>query len=54
MILLDALSAENCLMIGAIEMLHSLIVMIAKKTLDAALIFKIQISQNMISFNDFV
>lgn len=49
MIFLDTFSAEHREMIRTIEVLDPLIMSFAKKTLDTILIFKIQLSKNVVS-----
>jgi len=44
MVLLDALSAEHCKMIRTVEMLHPLIMLITKQTVDTIFILKVYIS----------
>jgi hypothetical protein len=54
MVFLNAFSAEDCQMVGAVEVLHSLVVLVAKQTVDALFILKIDISQNVVSLHYFV
>lgn len=43
-VLLDALPTENSEMVGAVEVLHSLIMLVAQETIDAVFVFKVDIS----------
>ena len=54
MVLLDALPAEDRLVVRAVEVLHSLVVFLAEEAIDAFFVLEIDISQDRISFDDFV
>lgn len=54
MVLLNALSAENGQMIRAVKMLYSLVVLVAQKTVNTLLVFKIDVPQNAVSFYYFI
>jgi hypothetical protein len=54
MVLFDALSAKDSKMIRAIEMLDPLIMLFAKQTLYAIFVFKVDISQNVVSFHNLI
>ena len=51
MILLDALSTEDSEVIRAIEMLHSLVMLVTQQTLYAVLVFKIDVAKDVVSFH---
>ena len=53
-VLLYAFSAKYRQMVGAIEMLHSLVMLIAQKTVDTLIIFKIDITEYTITLYDFI
>ena len=44
MVLLNALSAKNGKVVGAVKVLHSLVVFVAQKAIDALFVFKIDVS----------
>ena len=54
MILLDALSTEDSEVIRAIEMLHSLVVLVTQQTLYAVLVFKIDVTKDIVSFHNLI
>jgi len=54
MVLFDALSTEDSQVIGAVEVLYSLVVLLAQEALDAFFIFKVNVPKNMISLYDLV
>ena len=53
-VLLNALPAEDRLVVRAVEVLHSLVVFLAEEAIDAFFVLEIDISQDRISFDDFV
>ena len=53
-IFFDAFSAEHGQMLRTIEVLDSLVMLIAQKTVDAFFVFEVDISQNWIPFNNFI
>jgi len=53
-VLLDALSAKHSQVVRAVEVLHSLVVLVAQQTVDAVFIFKVDISKNTVTFHNFV
>ena len=54
MILLDAFPAEHCKVVGAIEVLNSLVMLIAKQAINYIFIFEINISKNVIPFHNLI
>jgi hypothetical protein len=52
--LLDTLSAKDCFVVGAVEMLYSLLMTIANQTFDAFVVFEIDSPQDMVSLDYFV
>jgi hypothetical protein len=50
----DALTAKDSEVIGAIEVLHSLLVFITKKTVDAIIVFKVDVPQNTVSLDNLI
>lgn len=53
-VLFDALSAKHRVVVGAVEVLHSLLVHIAKEAVDAFFVFKVNVSKDAISLHDFI
>ena len=54
MVLLDALSAEYCEVVGAIEMLHPLIVLLTQEEIDDFFVFEVDVPQDTVSLHDLV
>jgi len=54
MVFLDALPAENGEVVGTVEMLHALVMTLAKQTVNAILVLEVDVSQDAVSLDDFV
>ena len=54
MILFDTFSTKDSKMIRTIEMLNALLMPLAEQAFYTILIFKVQISQSKVSFNNFI
>jgi hypothetical protein len=53
-ILFNALSAKNGKMIRTIEMLNSLVMLFTQQTIDTRFVFKVNVSEDKISFHYFI
>jgi hypothetical protein len=53
-VFLDALPAEDRVVIGAVEVLHPVVVTFADQTLDALLVLEVDVSQNGVSLHDLI
>jgi hypothetical protein len=54
MVLFNALSAENGQVVGAVEVLDPLFMILTQQAVNTLFIFKIDISKDTVSFNDFI
>ena len=54
MIFSNTLSAEYCQVIRAIKVLHPLIMLVTEETINTIFILEVNVSQNAISFHNFV
>lgn len=50
-VLLYAFSAENCQVVGAIKVLHPLVVFVAEEALDAALVLVVDVPKDVVSLD---
>lgn len=53
-ILLNAFPTKHGEVVGAVEVLDSLVMLVTEETVDAFFIFEVDVSQNAVSFYDFV
>jgi len=54
MVFLDAFPTEDREMVRAVKVLDSLIMLVAQETVDALLVFEVNISQDTISLYNFI
>lgn len=54
MVFLDALSAEDGEVVGAVEVLDTLVMSFAQQALDAFFVFEIDVSQDTIAFHNLI
>lgn len=54
MVLLDALAAEHSEVVGAVKVLHALVVLVAQQAVDALLVFEVDVPQNAVPLNNFI